>query len=91
MADNDVQLIQRILDGDDEAFTAIMQKYQERIHAFALQKVGDHHAAEEITQDTFILVHEKLYQLKDPKRFEDWVNVIAKNLCMKWVRTNLRQ
>ncbi len=54
MKKQDVQLIQRILDGDEKAFTAIVDKYQKGIHTLAWQKTGDFHIAQEITQDTFL-------------------------------------
>ena len=36
MVKNDVQLIRRILDGDDGAFTTLVQKYQKSVHALAV-------------------------------------------------------
>ena len=53
MIEEDVQLIHRILSGDDAAFTALVRKYQKSVHALAWRKIGDfHHAdlAENITQ-----------------------------------------
>ena len=43
MVVDDVQLIQRILSGDDEAFTALVRKYQKSVHALAWRKIGDFH------------------------------------------------
>ena len=54
MENNIVQLIHRILTGEEEAFSLLVHKYQKRIHALAWRKIGDYHIAEEITQDTFI-------------------------------------
>ena len=53
MEKDDVKLIQRILSGDETAFSVIVRKYQKSVHALAWRKVGDFHIAEEITQDTF--------------------------------------
>ena len=49
MIEEDVQLIHRILSGDDAAFTALVRKYQKSVHALAWRKIGDFHHAEEIT------------------------------------------
>ncbi len=46
---DDVQLIRRILSGDDAAFNALVRKHQKGIYALAWRKVGDFHVAEEIT------------------------------------------
>ena len=54
MVESDVQLIRRILSGDDEAFSTLVQKHQKSVHALVWRKIGDFHIAEEITQDTFL-------------------------------------
>ena len=56
MKTNDVDLIQRILDGDEDAFTVLVNKYQKWVHTLAWRKIGDFHIAEEITQDIFLKV-----------------------------------
>ena len=86
--ENDVQLIRRILSGNDEAFSVLVQKHQKSIHALAWRKVGDFHVAEEITQDTFLSVYKNLAQLKNPKQFAGWIYVIANRLCLKWLQKN---
>ncbi|MDE0397927.1 MAG: sigma-70 family RNA polymerase sigma factor [Candidatus Poribacteria bacterium] len=86
--ENDVQLIRRILSGNDEAFSVLVRKHQKSIHALAWRKVGDFHIAEEITQDTFLKVYKNLAQLKNPNQFGGWIYVIANNLCKKWHEKN---
>ena len=82
MKNNDVTLIQQTLSGDQSAFTVLVEKYQKQVHAFAWRKLGDFHLAEEITQDTFLQVYQKLWTLRDPNRFAAWLHAIAKNCCL---------
>ena len=84
--EDDVQLIRKILSGDDDAFNTLVQKYGKSIHALVWRKIGDFHYAEEITQDTFLQVYEKLPTLKDPNQFAGWLYVIANRLCIAWIR-----
>ena len=86
MKNDDVQLIQRVLDGDDTAFSALVNKYQRSVHALAWRKVGDFHIAEDITQDTFLKAYQRLSTLKKPQRFASWLYVIAANHCSTWLR-----
>ena len=86
MKNNDAQLIQRVLAGDDTAFSVLVRKYQKPVHALAWRKVGDFHVAEEITQDTFLKAYQKLALLKEPQRFLSWLYVIATNHCKAWLR-----
>ena len=84
MKNDDVQLIERTLAGDESAFSALVQKYQKPVHTFVRRKVGDFHIAEEITQDIFLRVYEKLETLKNPNTFAGWLYVIAARQCFAW-------
>ncbi|MYB64509.1 sigma-70 family RNA polymerase sigma factor, partial [Candidatus Poribacteria bacterium] len=86
MKNNDVALIQRVLSGDDDAFSALVRKYQKQVHALVWRKIGDFHIAEEITQDTFLNAYKRLTTLKEPQRFASWLYVIAANRCTSWHR-----
>ena len=86
--EDDIQLIRRILSGDDTAFATLVQKYQGSIHALAWRKIGDFHIAEEITQDTFLQVYKNLSQLRNPNQLLGWMYVIANRLCLKWLEKN---
>ena len=86
MTNDDVELIQSSLMGDENAFAKLVKKYQKQVHALAWRKVGDFHIAEEITQDTFLRVYKKLATLKDPRRFAGWLYRIAARQCHAWLR-----
>ena len=86
MKNDDAKLIQRVLDGDDTAFSALVKKHQKSVHALAWRKTGDFHVAEEITQDTFLKAYQNLSTLKEPQKFAGWLYVIAANYCKMWRR-----
>ena len=88
MIENDVQLIRRILSGDDKAFNTLVRKYQKSVHALAWRKVGDFHFAEEIAQDAFLQAYKNLAMLKDPNQFAGWLYVIANRLSLRWIQRN---
>ena len=62
------------------------EKYQKPVLSFVWRKIGDFHAAEEITQDTFLMAYQKLETLKAPQRFASWLYVIAARCCAAWAR-----
>lgn len=86
MKNDDVELIQRVLAGDDNAFSVLVKKYQKPVHALVWRKVGDFHIAEEITQDAFLKAYKELVTLKKPHRFARWLSVIATRGCIAWLR-----
>ena len=84
--EDDVQLIHKILSGDDAAFGILVEKYQKSVHTLVWRKIGDYHYAEDIMQDAFLQAYKKLSTLKDPNQFAGWLYVIANRLCIDWMR-----
>ena len=88
MERNDPELIQRVLQGDQDAFSPLVEKYQKGAHALAWRKIGDFHTAQEITQDAFLKAYQKLGTLKNHNAFAGWLYVIVARLCADWLREN---
>ena len=91
MQHSDGKLVQLTLEGDHDAFAVLVEKYQSRIHALAWRKIGDFHMAQDITQEVFLTVYQKLTTLTHPDRFAKWLYVIANNLCVTWLRKEATQ
>lgn len=91
MKNDDVELVKRILEGDESALTIMVHKYREQVHSHAWRKTGDYHIAEDITQDAFVQVYKKLETLEDPKQFSRWLYTIVNHLCIAWFRKNKMQ
>ena len=85
---NDAQLIQRVLQGDQDAFGPLVEKYQKGVHALVWRKIGDFHIAQEIAQDAFFKAYQQLATLKNHNQFAGWLYVIAAHLCADWFRKN---
>ena len=88
MIQNDAELIQRTLEGDQDAFGSLVKKYQKGVHALAWRKIGDFHVAQEITQDAFLKAYQKLGTLKNRNAFSGWVYVIVARMSKDWLRKN---
>lgn len=86
MKHTDVELIQHILAGDETAFAELVKRHQKPVHTLAWRKIGDFQTAEEITQDTFLKVYQRLNTLKDPNHFSGWLYIIATRRCYAWLR-----
>ena len=86
MKASDFTLIRRTLDGDQGAFTTLVNKYQKQVHTLVWRKIGDFHIAEELTQDVFLKVYKKLSTLKPTDHFPGWLYVIATRHCIAWFR-----
>ena len=88
MEHKDAELIQQVLQGNQDAFGPLVEKYQKGVHALVWRKIGDFHIAQEITQDAFFKAYQQLGKLKNHNLFSGWLYVIAANLCSDWFRKN---
>ena len=91
MKNEDIALIERILAGDENAFASLIRKYEKQVHAQALRHINDFQIAEDIVQETFLQVYQRLETLEDPKLFPKWLYVIVNHLCIAWHRKNRLQ
>ena len=91
MKNEDVVLIQRILAGDEDAFASLIRKYEKQVHAQALRQIDDFQIAEDIVQETFLQVYQRLETLEDPTLFPKWLYVIVNRRCIAWLRKNRLQ
>ena len=86
MKNDDAELIQRTLEGDQHAFAQLVEKYEEQVHTLAWQKIGDFHIAQEITQDVFITAYQKFSSFTHYRQFAGWLYVVTNRKCIAWHR-----
>jgi len=53
---SDADLLQGLVDGDEEAFVCLYRRWQAPLHRFALAMTGSPHAAEDVTQEVFMVL-----------------------------------
>src|SRR5512140_835876 len=78
-------LIQLARTDDLEAFNILVLRYQDRIFNHAYRLLGNSDLAEDIAQDTFLLLFRKIYQFQAGS-FCAWLLKIATNLCYDEMR-----
>jgi RNA polymerase sigma-70 factor (ECF subfamily) len=83
---SDEQLVRLALDGDEDAFTALVRRYQRRLTAFLGQLVGDIELAKEISQEAFVRAWSALDRFNPKYRFSTWLFRIGHNLGIDHLR-----
>jgi len=85
---DELALVRRSQDGDQEAFTCLYDAYMERIYRYIYFRVADEQVAEDITSQVFLKVWEKLdtYQAGSSP-FVAWLYRIARNTVIDNYRT----
>ncbi len=83
---SDENLAQQILSGDTAAFEELMNRYKKSIFTIAYRMMGNYHEAEDISQDVFVTVYNKMYQFDSSKKLGPWIHRIAVNTCISTLR-----
>jgi RNA polymerase sigma-70 factor (ECF subfamily) len=86
--DEDLRLVKEVLKGNLDSFNIIVNKYEVPILRFIYNLIKNTQTAEDITQDVFITVYNKLYLYKSEYKFSNWIFQIARNKCIDYVRKN---
>ena len=73
-------------DGQLDAFATLFSHYQYRIYDLACTILRDDVAAEDVVQDTFLAIFQKIDGFKGESAFETWLTAIAVNQCRKRLR-----
>src|SRR5262245_66321691 len=77
----DAAYVQRILNGDADAFTQLVDKYYERCSRFAVRMLGNRDDAEDALQATFLRAYRALGKYQERDRFSAWLYRILVNQC----------
>ncbi len=80
-------LIQEVLRGNATAFATIIEKYKDGVFALAMRMSGSREDAEEIVQDVFLKVYEKLRNFEGNSKFSTWLYSIAYNATVSKLRS----
>jgi RNA polymerase sigma-70 factor, ECF subfamily len=87
-------LVERARDGDEDAFTELVDSNGDRCYAIAYRILRDVDRAKDAVQQAFLLAWRELPRLREPERFEVWLYRLLVNACYeearrhrRWIRT----
>lgn len=76
-------LVREARDGSGAAFEALYHRTSGRVYALCLRMSGDVDRAEELVQDVFVRVWEKLPTFRGDSRFTTWLHRLTVNLVLQ--------
>ena len=86
MSASDHDAVQRVRNGDTEAFGCLVATYEKAVFRIAMATTGDAAEAEDLTQISFVQAFTDIGELRDGRRFAPWLYAIAHNTCRDWLR-----
>jgi RNA polymerase sigma-70 factor (ECF subfamily) len=81
----EARLVERIREGDEEAFNELYRMFAPMVHGIILARVG-REEAEDILQDVFISAFRNLHTLRDKNAVGPWLAMIARNRSSELLR-----
>lgn len=82
----DENLAALALEGKLSAFEELINRYKNSIFGIVYRIIGQYQEAEDVCQEVFIIVYEKLYQFDPGRKFAPWINRIAINTSISNIR-----
>jgi RNA polymerase sigma-70 factor, ECF subfamily len=88
----EAEVVGRAINGDQEAFGDLYEKYLDAIFRYIYYRVNNHHEAEDLTETVFLKAWEALgsYRLSNVP-FKAWLYRIAHNLVIDLYRTQKQE
>ena len=80
------QIVQRIRDGETEAFTELYDATYRSVFFHAGKVLDSQQDVEDIVQETYLRLFQKLDTIQTPKAIVDWLNTTASFLAMNKLR-----
>ncbi len=88
--DSDATAMRRLAAGDDLALNELMHRWQERVAAFLHRMTGNHAAARDLAQETFLRLYQSRTRYKPSASFSSYLFRIASNLARNHHRWQAR-
>jgi RNA polymerase sigma-70 factor, ECF subfamily len=83
---HDVDLVRRILAGEEDLFERLVRRYQSRILAHLSRMVGNRDDALDLSQEIFVKVFQALDRYNPEFKFSTWLFRIAGNAAIDHLR-----
>lgn len=82
----DRQLVEALRRGDEDAFSEMVDRYQDQVFHIIYRVIGDEAEAEEVAQEVFIAVFKNIDGFRGDAKFSTWLYRIASNRAKNRVK-----
>lgn len=86
----DAELVAGVLAADRDAFAAVYDRYGDKLYDFAYSMLRHREDAADAVADSFVIVAERLSQLREPERLRPWLYAIVRSECLRKLRARKR-
>jgi RNA polymerase sigma-70 factor (ECF subfamily) len=80
--EDDQKLVRQICKGDIASFRLLVERYKKKVYYLAYDMTGDHHDAEDISQEVFIKVFRFIKNFRQDAKLSSWLYQVTVNTCI---------
>lgn len=84
--DEDFDLIRKFIEGNETTFRTLVIKHKEKVRNLVFITLGDTEFVDDISQDVFISVYNKIKEFRFESKFTTWLYRITVNKCRDYLR-----
>ena len=88
--EEEMRIIAKVLDGDTNAFEALVEDQKKVVYNLALRMLGNEEDAYDISQDAFLKAYTNLSGFRGDCKFSSWLYKLTTNLCLDFIRKRNR-
>jgi len=89
---SDAKLVARCRTGDDDAWRELVDRFSRYVYAICVQAFRlPEHDSEDVFQEVFARVYERLDSLRDDEAFRPWIAQLTRRLCIDRLRAGSRE
>ena len=91
MKNVELKLIKKAKQGDKQAFGKLVLKYQDKVFYLAFDITNNSNDAQDIAQNTFLQIYQKLCYFREESSFSTWLYRITTNASIDFLRKKNKQ
>jgi len=84
--EEEISVIKKVLDGDSNAFEALVLANQKNVYNLALKMIKNEDDALDVSQEAFLKAYRQLEAFRGESRFSVWLYRLTYNLCIDFMR-----
>lgn len=78
---SDSELVSRFKEGDRQAYTEIVRRYQDRVYSLCFRWMKNDQVAREVAQDVFLALYRSLPKFRGDAQLSTWIYRVVINHC----------
>ena len=87
----DHELIAMVLAGDQDSYTALVERYSSLVYTVAVRILGDEDDADDVAQETFVRAYRALGRFRGDSKFSSWIYRITVNRALTHLKRRKRR